>query len=152
MPATNAVVQSPTHAAHLLIRMFLENLPDDTAGPAQWPAAAAAIERKFESSLERAVETVTNWRSVPPGVVDAAKDTRALAIGQLRDEPANPNWLRPEWLGLAPAIERYWRRRRPRRGMSDPDLATPSETVPDDEPGAAPDDGGERGPNEADGP
>jgi hypothetical protein len=33
----------------------------------------------------------------------------------------------PEWLGLAPAIERFWRRRRlVRRGLTDPDLR-PSE-------------------------
>ena len=153
MPADAAAVQSPTHAAHLLIRMFVQNLPDDTAGPAEWPAGAAAVERKFESSLERAVATVANWRSVPPSVVNAAMDTRALAMSQLRDEPANPTWLRPEWLGLAPAIERYWRRRRPtHRRVSDPDLATPTEAAPGDEPGAAPDDARERGPNQADGP
>jgi hypothetical protein len=32
-------------------------------------------------------------------------------------------WLRPEWLGLAPRIERFWRRRRlTRRGLADPDF------------------------------
>jgi len=153
MPADAAAVQSPTHAAHLLIRMFLENLPNDAAGPAEWHAAVAVLEGNVESALARAVDTVTNWRSVPPSVVDAAKDTRALVLSQMHDAPANPTWLRPEWLGLAPAIERYWRRRRPvRRGLTDPDASTPRDAAGPDEQEAAPDKARERAPNEPGGP
>jgi len=58
-------------------------------------------------------------------VVDVARDTRAVVLAAFQDDPPNPLWLRPEWLGLAPRMERYWRRRRyARRGLSDPDLQT----------------------------
>jgi len=55
-------------------------------------------------------------------VVDGARQTRAMVVAAIMDEPPNPLLLRPEWLGLAPWVERYRRlRRRARRRLSDPD-------------------------------
>jgi hypothetical protein len=97
--------------------------PGGVSGLPAWVAASTRIELAFVSAIDRAVDAVAAWREVPHVVVDAAKETRALVVLQLSDEPFNPLWLRPEWLGLAPKIERYWRRRRlTRRGMTDPDF------------------------------
>jgi len=97
--------------------------PQGVSGLPAWVAASTRIELAFVSAIDRAVDAVAAWREVPHLVVDAAKETRALVVLQLSDEPFNPLWLRPEWLGLAPKIERYWRRRRlARRGVTDPDF------------------------------
>jgi hypothetical protein len=54
--------------------------------------------------------------------VDAVKETRVLFFSALGDEPQNPLWLRPEWVGLGPRLHRFWRRRRnARRRLIDPD-------------------------------
>ena len=67
---------------------------------------------------------VTQWRDVPAAAVDAVADARALFIAALGDEPQNPLWLRPEWVGLAPVLERFRRRRRNAgRRLTDPDLS-----------------------------
>jgi len=67
---------------------------------------------------------VTQWRDVPAAAVDAVADARALFIAALADEPQNPLWLRPEWVGLAPVLQRFHRRRRnARRRLTDPDLS-----------------------------
>jgi hypothetical protein len=64
---------------------------------------------------------VAAWRNVPASVVDAAVETRSMALRQLNDEPPSTAWLPPEWAAVAPAMSRYWRRRRARRRMTDPD-------------------------------
>jgi hypothetical protein len=52
-----------------------------------------------------------------------AQTSRVLIQMLLTDEPLSPMWLRPEWLGLAPGIARFWRRRHlTRRGLTDPDF------------------------------
>jgi len=120
--------QNPTQTAQIVIHLVLAAVPDDAGDPARWSAASTRVDAVVQSVLDRAVEVVAAWRNVAPAVVDAARETRALVAAQLSDEPPSPLWLRPEWLQLAPRIQRYWRRRRlGRRGLTDPDSATPGD-------------------------
>jgi hypothetical protein len=123
LPGDAAVGSSPTQTAQVLIRMFLHALPADADDPSTWIAESARVDRVIQLALDRAVDAVAVWRNVPQSVVDVAKETRALVASLLSDAPPSPLWFRPEWLGLAPTIERYWRRRRlMRRGLTDPDM------------------------------
>jgi len=123
LPGDAAVGSGPTQTAQVLIRMFLHALPADADNPSTWIAESARLDRVIQSALDRAVDAVAVWRNVPQSVVDVAKETRALVASLLSDAPPSPIWFRPEWLGLAPTIERYWRRRRLlRRGLTDPDM------------------------------
>ncbi len=131
---------SETQAAHALLQMVLQALPDETASsPAwnapgnapgnapAWNAAQARVDAALQAGLDRAIGAVAAWRDVPASVVDAAKQTRTLVFAILGDDPQNPIWLRPEWVGLAPRFERFWRRRRVvRRHLADPDYASGS--------------------------
>jgi hypothetical protein len=48
-----------------------------------------------------------------------------LVVSVFGEEPQNPIWLRPEWAGLAPRFERFWRRRcLARRRLTDPDYSS----------------------------
>jgi hypothetical protein len=123
LPADSSTLQSPAQTSRVLIQMFLHAVPESASSLPVWAAASTRIELAFLSAIDRAVDAVAAWRDVPQFVVDAVKETRALALLQLAGEPLSPMWLRPEWLGLAPQIERFWRRRRlARRGLTDPDL------------------------------
>lgn len=138
--AVDAGAQSPTQAARALLQMVLQALPDEPAslppgstpgnvqGSVQaWSAALARVEGALPAGLDRALSLVSAWRDVPASVVDAAEQTRALVFTILGDEPQNPIWLRPEWAGLAPRFERFWRRRRfARRHLTDPDYSSGS--------------------------
>jgi hypothetical protein len=127
-----APAQSPQQASRELVEMFLRAVPEDDSDPAAWTAAVARAETALQTSVEAALATISAWRDVPPAVVDAAKEARTLVFSALADEPQNPLWLRPEWLGLAPRIQRFWRRRRHlRRRLSDPDYR--SGTLQDEE-------------------
>jgi hypothetical protein len=66
----------------------------------------------MQVALNRAVAAVTGWHDVPTAVVEAVNQTREVVAAAITDETPNPLWVRPEWLGLAPRMERYWRRRR----------------------------------------
>jgi hypothetical protein len=128
----SAVLSTPPQAARLLVEMVVQSLPDeaDEADVAAWTAALVHVETALPIGLERAIDAVTAWRDVPFMVVDATKETRALVFSVLGDDPQNPIWLRPEWAGLAPKFERFWRRRRSaRRRLTDPDYS--SETFDD---------------------
>jgi hypothetical protein len=115
------VLSTSPQAARLLVEMAVQALPD-TADVAAWSAALVHVETALPTGLERAIDAVNAWRDVPPMVVDATKETRALVFSILSDDSQNPIWLRPEWAGLAPKFERFWRRRRiARRRLTDPD-------------------------------
>ncbi|HEX3950703.1 MAG TPA: hypothetical protein VHW95_12680 [Steroidobacteraceae bacterium] len=142
-----AGAENPAQAARALLQWVLQALPDESAtmpvsGPpasgaaqlnaaqlnaaqlnaAQLNAALVRAEAALQAGLDRAISAIAAWRDVPASVVDAAKDTRALVFAVLGDDPRNPLWLRPEWIGLAPRFERFWRRRRlARRRLTDPD-------------------------------
>jgi hypothetical protein len=117
-----AILQSPVQAARELVDMFLQELPEDATDAPAWTGALAQVETAMQSSMERAIDVVAVWHEVPPAVVDAVKETRVLFFSALGDEPQNPLWLRPEWVGLGPRLHRFWRRRRnARRRLIDPD-------------------------------
>ena len=122
-----AIAQSPDQAARQMVEMFLQALPEDASDAPAWTAALVRADAALQSSIEEAMGVVTQWRDVPAAVVDAAADARALFIAALGDEPQNPLWLRPEWVDLAPVLQRFRRRRRnARRRLTDPDYSTPS--------------------------
>lgn len=131
--------ESPAQAARALLQIVLQAVPDESASTSassdgqasaarwnveQWNAALERVEGALQAGLDRAVNAVSVWREVPASVVDATKETRAMVLAILGDDPQNPVWLRPEWVGLAPRFERFWRRRRfVRRQLTDPDHA-----------------------------
>jgi hypothetical protein len=124
---TGGPVASPPQAAQALLKMLVGAMPDETASLPAWSALLARVETALQTGLDRGIEAVALWRDVPVTVVDAAKDTRTLVFTTLGDDPQNPVWLRPEWAGLAPRFERFWRRRRrARRLLSDPDYSSGS--------------------------
>jgi hypothetical protein len=121
------ILQGPVQAARELVDLFLQELPEDATDARVWTAALVQVEAAMQSSIERAIDVVAVWREVPSAVVDAVKEARALFCSVLGDEPQNPLWLRPEWMGLGPRLQRFRRRRRDmRRRLIDPDLRTGS--------------------------
>jgi hypothetical protein len=120
-----AALDSPVQAAQVLVRMVLQSMPDEAPDVAAWTQALARVEAALQTGLASAITAVSAWRDVPAAAVDAAKETRALVFSVLGDEPQNPLWLRPEWVGLAPRLQRFWRRRRlARRRLMDPDYSS----------------------------
>jgi hypothetical protein len=118
------VAQSPVQAARELVEIFLQALPEDASDAPAWTVALVRADAAMQSSIERAFGVVTQWREVPAAAVDAVREARALFASVLGDEVENPLWLRPEWMGLAPMIHRFRRRRRnSRRRLTDPDLS-----------------------------
>jgi hypothetical protein len=124
-------VNSPPQAARALLQMLISTMPDQSVSMPAWNVALARVETALQIGLDRGIDAVMAWRDVPPIVVDAAKETRTLVFSMLSDDPLSPVWLRPEWAGLAPRLERFWRRRRlARRHLTDPDYS--SRSVDDD--------------------
>jgi len=120
--STQAPSQAPLQAARVLVEMWLQAMPEEANDAPAWAAAVAGIQSAFQSGMQRALDAIAVWRDVPQAVVDAVGETRALVLALLDDEAANPLWLRPEWLGLAPKMQRFRRRRRSaRRRLTDPD-------------------------------
>ena len=130
---------SPPQAARALLQMVLNAMPDESAMPdehampdqsasiLEWNAVLARVETALQTGLDRGIDAVSVWRDVPPIVVDASKEVRTLVFSALDGDPQNPAWLRPEWAGLAPRFERFWRRRRKgRRQLTDPDYSSGS--------------------------
>ncbi len=122
--AAAAAAQGPARGVRELVEMLLQVLPADASDAAVWTAALARVEASMRSSIERAIDVVSQWQDVPPAVVDAVKEARTMFFSALADDAPNPLWLRPEWLGLAPRVHRFRRRRRnARRRLIDPDYA-----------------------------
>jgi hypothetical protein len=123
-------VNSPPQAARALLQMVLNAMPDEGAIPDEgasvpaWNAVLARVEAALQTGLDRGIDAVSVWRDVPPIVVDASKEVRTQVFSALDDDSQNPAWLRPEWAGLAPRLERFCRRRRKaRRQLTDPDYS-----------------------------
>jgi hypothetical protein len=128
---TSEAVNSPPQAARALLQMLISAMPDESVSMPTWNAALARVETALQTGLDRGIDAVTVWRDVPPIVVDAAREARTLVFSTLNDDPLSPIWLRPEWAGLAPRLERFWRRRRlARRHLTDPDYS--SRSIDDD--------------------
>jgi hypothetical protein len=122
--SANEALNSPPQAVRALLQMLPGAMPDESAGMPAWSAALARVETALQTGLDRGIDAITVWRDVPEIVVDAAKEARTLVFSTLGDEPQNPAWLRPEWAGLGPKFERFWRRRRlARRLLTDPDYS-----------------------------
>jgi hypothetical protein len=122
--APGAAVDNPLQTARALMEIILQATPEE-AGNAQWGTALARMEMALQTGLERAINAVTLWRDIPAPVVEAVNETRALILALLDEGPQNAIWLRPEWAGLAPRFERFWRRRRrARRRLIDPDYSS----------------------------
>jgi hypothetical protein len=120
-------VSSPPQATRALLQMFLGGMPDERVSVPAWNAALARVEMALQTGIGRGIDAITVWRDVAPLVTDAAKEVRTLVFAALSDDPPSPVWLRPEWAGLAPRLERFWRRRRlARRHLSDPDYSSRS--------------------------
>jgi hypothetical protein len=126
------LADSPSQGARAVVQLFLQTIPMDAPTAETWTAAVANAEGLLQSGLDRGIAAIAAWREVPPIVIDAAKEAHALIFSAVGEDSQNPIWLRPEWAGLAPRLERYWRRRRlARRGLTDPD---PIQRNVDDDP------------------
>jgi hypothetical protein len=124
LPLDAAILQNPVQAARALVEILLLALPEDARNAPAWTAALVRVEAAIRSGIERASSMVTEWRDVPPVVVDAVKETRALFFSALGDGPEIPLWFPPEWMGLVQGLHRFRRRRRnARRGLTDPDYS-----------------------------
>jgi hypothetical protein len=120
-------VSSPPQAARALLQVVLGTVPDEHASVPTWNAALAQVETALQTGIARGIDAITMWRDVAPNVVDAAKEVRTLVFSALGDDAPSTAWLRPEWAGLAPRLERFWRRRRlARRHLTDPDYSSRS--------------------------
>jgi hypothetical protein len=142
--AQTAPPPSASVAAQQLLELFLRALPQEPGDtqtqsgpqaqtePQTWLASAARAEDVLRASAEAALQTISAWRDVPPAVVETGREAHTMLQAALAEDPQNPVWLRPEWLGLAPRLQRFWRRRRQlRRRLSDPDY--PSGQLDDSE-------------------
>lgn len=115
---------TPAAAARAILRVFLQSIPEESSSVVLWATAAAQSQNSLQAALDRATSAVSAWRDVPSMVVDAAKETHALVLSVLNEDLENAAWLRPEWAGLAPRLEKFRRRRRfARRHLSDPDYS-----------------------------
>jgi hypothetical protein len=131
-PDVNDPTDSPPQAARAALQLFLQAIPAEAPSMPAWTAAVAQAEDSLQAGLDRGSAAVAAWRGVSTLVVDAAKETHALVFSALSDDAQNPAWLRPEWAGLAPRLERFRRRKRlARRRLTDPDYP---ERNPDDDP------------------
>jgi len=131
LPPDTGPLPGPTQAAQALIRLLLdaadapppgEDLPVEAPVAATPPMSAVPpAEAAVLAGMDQALDVIGGWRGIERTSQEAAIATRALVIRLLSDVPPSPLWLRPEWSSLAPRIEKYWRRRRIRRGLTDPD-------------------------------
>lgn len=128
-----APAQDADQAAGLIIDGFLRTVstadPVHAADPADpawlaWVRAADQSEAALAHGIERAILAVGAWRGVTDDVIESIATSREIITAALIDEPAPKFLTRPEWLGLAPRIERYRRRRRAPRRLRDPDDGT----------------------------
>jgi hypothetical protein len=120
--AGDVFAPTPVQAARQIVEWVLQSLPDDAGDAAVWTAALTRAESALQLGIQQGQSTVSNWRDVPDAVVDAVKQSGSLVLQVLGDDRPNSLWLRPEWVGLAPRLERFWRRRRAwRRRLTDPD-------------------------------
>jgi hypothetical protein len=120
--ATGGLAPNPVQTARQIVEWVLQALPDDASDPVVWTTALVRAESALQLGIQQAEITVSNWHDVPEAVVDVVNQSGVLVLQVLSDDRPNPLWLRPEWVGLAPRLERFWRRRRAaRRRLTDPD-------------------------------
>lgn len=135
--------QNPDQAAHRLVELYLQAVtPEEQTERAagEWLAQLARVDAAADKGFERALQVVTEWREVTPPVIASLQEARGMMVSALtmdelpgvldlagsRDQ-FNPAWLlRPDWLTLAPRLERFRRRRRKfRKSAPEPDASDP---------------------------
>jgi hypothetical protein len=122
LPLESSIAQAPDQAACQIVALLVHALPEDAGNAPAWTAALVRVEAAIQSGFDRALTVVTQWRDVTPAVADSVEETRTQFFSALEGESPNPLWVRPEWMGLVPALNRFRRRRRnARRRLSDPD-------------------------------
>jgi len=127
--------QSPDQAAHRLVELYLQALGVDDETETEvglgseagvWLARLARVEAATDRGFERALQVVGDWREVTPLVLASLQEARtamgsALTMDELPGtlewdgsrDPFNPAWWsRPDWVQLAPRLDRFRRRRR----------------------------------------
>jgi hypothetical protein len=130
LPLPAARPDTPSGAALLLVQTFLQRLPADDTDPHALLAQHDQLLAGLVRGLGSAQEIVAAWRDVPRDSQDALRDARVMilaAVGDERPDPRQGSWvMRPEWLDIAPRLERFRRRRRrARQRLLDPDLPLP---------------------------
>jgi hypothetical protein len=121
-PTEASIPDLQLRTAREIVEALLQSLPRSDQDAAAWGVAVPRAEQSLAQGLERAISVISTWRDVPTVVVRDVQDSSRLALAVLSDEPLNPLWLRPEWLGLAPQLRRYVKLRRAlRRRATDPD-------------------------------
>jgi hypothetical protein len=128
---------SPDHAAQRLVELYLQAVSvaagsvDEEPAPEarEWLTQLARVDAASDAGFERALQVASGWRDVTPAVIASLQEARGIMLGALAtDEAIDPAWLmRPEWLRLAPRLDRFRRLRRKLRGfLLDPDVQDPT--------------------------
>jgi hypothetical protein len=148
-PSSSYAPQGPDLAAHRLVELYLQAVSVDEGREPEtgdWLARLERIDACTDAGFARALQVVGAWREVTPAVIASLQEVRGLvasalamdeSIGNAPDvgvlatgvrDPINPAWLlRPEWLRLAPRLDRFRRlRRKMRRSVRDPDARDPT--------------------------
>ena len=99
LPLDAVMLVVPEQAARALLEIFLQGLPEDPRNEPAWSSALLRMEAAIQSSMERAIGIVTQWRDVPPAVADAVKEARAQFASALDNDPQNPLWVAPRVAG-----------------------------------------------------
>jgi len=120
VPFATATVDDEVAAARAIVELVLQSLPESFE-PTSWSVALPRADAALQAGVEKAVEVVGAWRDVTPAVVNATRESGAMALHLIAGEPPYP-WPPPEWVGLARRLRRLWRRRRALgRRLVDPD-------------------------------
>jgi len=123
VPFAAASVDDEVAAARAIVELVLQSLPESFE-PNSWSVALPRADAALQAGVERAVEVVSAWRDVTPAVVNATRESGAMALHLIGGEPPYP-WPPPEWVGFARRLRRLWRRRRALgRRLVDPDHGT----------------------------
>lgn len=120
VPFTTTGADSAVAGARAIVELVLKSLPESFE-PNSWSLALPRADAALQAGVEKAVEVVGAWRDVTPAVVNATRESGAMALHLIAGEPPYP-WPPPEWVGLARRLRRLWRRRRALgRRLVDPD-------------------------------
>jgi len=143
-PSSSQAPQGPDPAAQRLVELYLQAVSVDEEGvqAGDWLARLARVDASTDHGFERALQVVSAWHDVTAAVIASLHEVREImasvlaadeaSVGDPGDlgglatglrDPFNPVWmLRPEWLRLAPRLDRLRRlRRKIRRSAPDPD-------------------------------
>lgn len=125
LEALPAAASAP-EAARQLVELLLKALPPESPDEAPFAQRLPALDSAVQSASAQALSIIDSWRAVPVATQAAAHLAVQLAANALGDEVLQAAWLRPEWAGLLPRLERFRaRRRRLKRRLQDPDAREP---------------------------